>query len=124
MCSIKGIDQIKKAFDAYFERYDPDTKWSLRNGIYSHHAWWPKPIEVASCCVEIREPTLYFNRTMKKHCLTIVHVATLYGVDYNTLKKRIVASPAYAQIKADVIAKRAVKALLGEPKWVAPRKEK
>ena len=66
--------------------------------------WFPRPIEVASCCLSVAPPALTNPRSYYEHCKTYIHLATLYQVDLKMLK--LVASNLAFLDKIEVAPKK------------------
>jgi hypothetical protein len=51
--------------------------------------WYPYQDERRECCRAIRSPSRAFPYSLLKHCMTLRHVANLYGVDEGELRRAL-----------------------------------
>lgn len=51
--------------------------------------WYPSDAEWQSCCSLIRSPSAVWQWSLYKHCHTLPHIATMYGVDESELRKAV-----------------------------------
>jgi hypothetical protein len=80
-----SIDRVRLAYQHWLDR---------KAGI-DHPAgsidrlgrWWPVRGERQMCCREAGRPTMYSPRRLLEHCVTLVHVAYLDGVDPLVLQR-------------------------------------
>lgn len=71
--------------------------------------WWPSDEEWAECCWRIRRPSRAWPLSVYRHCLTIKHVARLFGVSPSEVRKALPEALAVLE---------ALSALAGEePGW-------
>ncbi len=49
--------------------------------------WWPDEEEERPCCRRIRTPSRRWPYSLLVHCRTLHHIAQLFGVDENALRK-------------------------------------
>ena len=62
------------------------------------HLWFPRPVEVASCCLQISPPTKKSPFSYFHHCKTFIHLATLYKVDVKELKEAVLTLKALKKL--------------------------
>lgn len=62
------------------------------------YLWFPRPIEVAPCCLEITPPTKKSPFSYFHHCKTFIHLATLYKIDPKELKAMVITLKALKKI--------------------------
>jgi hypothetical protein len=81
------IDKLTEAANEWHNRKIgrtyPDGKFDIAK------RWWPSIGEEKLCCRNIRTPSRAFPFSLLRHCRTVLHIAHLYYVDPDELRRRI-----------------------------------
>jgi hypothetical protein len=78
--------------------------------------WWPASVERAGCCEAIRTPSRSYPWTIYRHCWTLAHVASRYGLQVPELRRlmsvarTLLLSPRLASMSVPVREQLATKA--------------
>lgn len=79
--------QLELAAQEYINRQNrktnPDGKFDKQGRFY------PSEKETCSCCNSVRSPSKRFPYSYMTHCRTITHVAHLFDVDLNELRREV-----------------------------------
>lgn len=51
--------------------------------------WFPSADERQDCCLNIRYPSRAWPLPYYKHCMSIIHISRLHGVDPGALRRKI-----------------------------------
>lgn len=51
--------------------------------------WYPCKVEWCECCEGIRDPSRAWPDSLRKHCCSATHVATLFGASPSTVRKAV-----------------------------------
>jgi hypothetical protein len=73
------IDALKE----YFLR--ASNKSHPKGTFDSARRWYPSIHEISKCCKTVRKPAANAPNNLLKHCFSIKHVASVYGVDADEL---------------------------------------
>lgn len=67
------------------------TGRKLPAGVFRRGRWRPDGAELRDCCLAVRAPNSRAPHSLLAHCLTIRHVAKLYGVSEWDLRRELQA---------------------------------
>jgi len=78
-------DKLDEALIEYLQRQD---RVSHPQGEFDNGGrWYPSDEERQECCYSIRSPSRNWPYSLLLHCRTLRHVARLYGVDEEELRR-------------------------------------
>jgi len=78
-------DKLNEALIEYLQRRDRESD---PEGEFDRAGrWYPSDEELQECCYSIRSPSRNWPYSLLLHCRTLRHVAHLYGVDEQELRR-------------------------------------
>ena len=87
VAEIGHINMLELAIVTYLARQSQEDS---PLGEYDHGGrWYPYLGERRECCRAIRSPSRAYPYSLLKHCMTLRHVAYLYGVDEGKLRRAL-----------------------------------
>jgi hypothetical protein len=87
IAEIDHVTQLELAIDMYLKRQSQEE--SPLGEFDRGGRWYPYQDERRECCRAIRSPSRAFPYSLLKHCMTLRHVANLYGVDESKLRRAL-----------------------------------
>ena len=94
--SAKRRERLNKAVSTYFDRQSRRTH---PKGHFDHIGRWrASSREKQACCEGIRPASQQFPYSLNSHCRTATHIASLYEVDLQVLRREIRRVTAAARV--------------------------
>ena len=80
-------ERLTAALEEFFSRQDRRSHpegWRDAGG-----RWWPSDAECTALCATVRRPSAAWPWSIMLHCRTTTHLAELFDVDADVLKKLV-----------------------------------
>lgn len=82
-----STDRQIQAARTYLQRKSRSWRASPAGRQDAAGRWYPTDEERQECCAGVRDPSIAWPHSLKKHCCSAQHVARLFDVDELELKR-------------------------------------